>query len=289
MKQVLIDGQPLPVATIASGSHYCRTDSKWSVCADDSFMYYERSAANGGPGAQTLYSGRIIAVYGTLGGSAATQALRTLAVNTANALFAQIKLLVTIVPDTDFNFADVSSASSSILLFGGPSLNSMSSLVIKGGAASGCMVSSTFARAVAFTAGDASVAIGPEVYGEPGYGFTGFGSVNITCGGTDSYRDQKLESPLLAQLSASPLSPPVPFVRIPGQSLALLFAGADINGVSDAVSQADVGQSNSVLPDYIVTTPSTRWKGVGGLLAAGFWGNSWEWRADLSYSTDPSE
>ena len=28
-----------------------------------------------------------------------------------------------------------------------------------------------------------------------------------------------------------------------------------------------------------------RWKGYGGLLAAGFWGNTWEYEPYLAYST----
>jgi hypothetical protein len=33
-----------------------------------------------------------------------------------------------------------------------------------------------------------------------------------------------------------------------------------------------------------VTGPELRWKGVGGIQAAGYFGNNWEWREDLSYT-----
>ena len=41
---------------------------------------------------------------------------------------------------------------------------------------------------------------------------------------------------------------------------------------------------SNTLPDYIVTAPAIRSDGGGGILAAGYWGNSWEWRADISYT-----
>ena len=41
---------------------------------------------------------------------------------------------------------------------------------------------------------------------------------------------------------------------------------------------------SNTLPDYIVTAPAIRSEGGGGILAAGYWGNSWEWRADISYT-----
>ena len=41
---------------------------------------------------------------------------------------------------------------------------------------------------------------------------------------------------------------------------------------------------SNTLPDYIVTAPTIRSDGGGGILAAGYWGNSWEWRADISYT-----
>jgi len=36
------------------------------------------------------------------------------------------------------------------------------------------------------------------------------------------------------------------------------------------------------LPDFVVTGPEFGLKGPGGFLCAGFWGNNWEYRPDLS-------
>ena len=37
-------------------------------------------------------------------------------------------------------------------------------------------------------------------------------------------------------------------------------------------------------PDVVVSGPEFLGRGLGGVLAAGTWGNHWEWRADLSYA-----
>ena len=42
---------------------------------------------------------------------------------------------------------------------------------------------------------------------------------------------------------------------------------------------------SNMVPDFFVTGPEYQWKGYGGLQAAGFWGNNWEFRHELAYST----
>ena len=39
------------------------------------------------------------------------------------------------------------------------------------------------------------------------------------------------------------------------------------------------------VPDYMVFGPELAWKGMGGILAAGFYGSNWEWRPDTAYAT----
>jgi len=43
------------------------------------------------------------------------------------------------------------------------------------------------------------------------------------------------------------------------------------------------GPFMNMVPDWVVTGPEFSWKGVGGYLGVGYWGNYWEWRADTSY------
>ena len=37
------------------------------------------------------------------------------------------------------------------------------------------------------------------------------------------------------------------------------------------------------VPDYLVIGPEAAWQGAGGILSAGYLGNTWEFRRDLSY------
>jgi hypothetical protein len=37
-------------------------------------------------------------------------------------------------------------------------------------------------------------------------------------------------------------------------------------------------------PDFTVLTPRVAVEGVGGIGAAGRWGNRWEWRDDLAWA-----
>lgn len=76
-----------------------------------------------------------------------------------------------------------------------------------------------------------------------------------------------------------------------GERLGLLLDGVDIDGVTDIVGLATptippmVRQPfTNTLPDYLVTSASIRSNGVGGLLAAGYWGNAWEFRQDTAYT-----
>lgn len=42
---------------------------------------------------------------------------------------------------------------------------------------------------------------------------------------------------------------------------------------------------SNTLPDYVVLSERTKALGAGGLLAAGFWGNSWEFRQDIAFTS----
>lgn len=41
-------------------------------------------------------------------------------------------------------------------------------------------------------------------------------------------------------------------------------------------------QFSNLLPDYVITGQDFRLKGPGGFLCAGFYGNQWEYRSEMS-------
>ncbi|XP_060070908.1 uncharacterized protein LOC132550832 [Ylistrum balloti] len=71
--------------------------------------------------------------------------------------------------------------------------------------------------------------------------------------------------------------------------LVMLLSANSIEGLRDIVSLATPtippmtrSPFSNLLPDYVVTGPEFGWKGPGGFLCAGFLGNGWEYRPDLS-------
>lgn len=67
---------------------------------------------------------------------------------------------------------------------------------------------------------------------------------------------------------------------LPG--LALVLAGTDEGGLARALEWFP-SASGTTVPDWLVAGPDSGWKGAGGLLATGFWGNSWEFLPVMSY------
>ncbi|KAJ8309431.1 hypothetical protein KUTeg_014305 [Tegillarca granosa] len=72
-------------------------------------------------------------------------------------------------------------------------------------------------------------------------------------------------------------------------NLALLLMGNSLRGLLDVVTLATPtippmtrSPFSNLLPDFVVTGPEFGLKGPGGFHCAGFWGNKWEYRSDLS-------
>ena len=65
-------------------------------------------------------------------------------------------------------------------------------------------------------------------------------------------------------------------------ALMLLVTGTDIEGIQNAVRILPTFP-NAEIPDYVVIDRTFLWKGSGSILAAGYWGNRWECRSDISY------
>ncbi|XP_067681590.1 uncharacterized protein [Haliotis asinina] len=71
--------------------------------------------------------------------------------------------------------------------------------------------------------------------------------------------------------------------------LTLVLMGLSKEGLMDIISLATptippMARSpfSNLVPDYVITGPDFGWKGPGGFSCAGFYGNQWEYRSDLS-------
>ncbi|CAG8489151.1 15329_t:CDS:10 [Acaulospora morrowiae] len=70
-----------------------------------------------------------------------------------------------------------------------------------------------------------------------------------------------------------------PFKR---SQLALIIAGTDVKGL-DQVSKLFPKRTGVPVPDWIITGPEVAWKGIGGILGAGFWNNKWRFDDSIGY------
>ncbi|CAB4492540.1 hypothetical protein RhiirA1_538356 [Rhizophagus irregularis] len=64
--------------------------------------------------------------------------------------------------------------------------------------------------------------------------------------------------------------------------LSLIISGTDISGL-DQISKLFPKRTGVPIPDWIITGPETKWKGIGGLLGAGFWNNEWKFSEVIGY------
>jgi pimeloyl-ACP methyl ester carboxylesterase len=72
------------------------------------------------------------------------------------------------------------------------------------------------------------------------------------------------------------------------KGLLALVAGNSISGFHEALRnfRSDLFTTNSWqhrLPDYVVTGAESKWRGIAGLGAAGYWGDDWEYRQDAGH------
>jgi len=62
-------------------------------------------------------------------------------------------------------------------------------------------------------------------------------------------------------------------------NLLLVIAGIDEGLALNYVPN----QSGITVPDYLVIGPEAKWQADGGILAAGYWGNNWEYLPEMAY------
>jgi len=66
------------------------------------------------------------------------------------------------------------------------------------------------------------------------------------------------------------------------ERLIAVLSGTDEDGFKKSFAMLPF-KSATTLPDYAVAGPSWGWAGNGGLLAAGFWDNNWEFNPQTGY------
>ncbi|KAG0302935.1 hypothetical protein BGZ98_007110 [Dissophora globulifera] len=64
-------------------------------------------------------------------------------------------------------------------------------------------------------------------------------------------------------------------------NLAMVIAGLDAQGLETA-ARLFPKRTGLLVPDWVITGPEMSWKGAGGILAAGYWGNHWEYQPLMS-------
>ncbi|KAF8938527.1 hypothetical protein BGZ58_000719 [Dissophora ornata] len=64
-------------------------------------------------------------------------------------------------------------------------------------------------------------------------------------------------------------------------NLAMVIAGLDAQGLETA-ARLFPKRTGLLVPEWVVTGPEMPWKGAGGILAAGYWGNHWEYQPLMS-------
>mmetsp|Transcript_22785 Transcript_22785/g.58399 ORF Transcript_22785/g.58399 Transcript_22785/m.58399 type:complete len:497 (-) Transcript_22785:396-1886(-) len=281
---VAIDGAaPLPALSCSSGEHYCQAErtSSWAVCQDESWRREERNQWNAGPMRHVL-QGRLWLVYGTQQTpepGPSVKAMRTAALTIANKLFMRGHGLAHVLSDADAvqTLEDKGAAALrgvNVVLLGGPSDNAATArfLPLTTAARSSLIYhpphSSGSAAHFAFGGRNYTGCVGLLLHG-----LLHLREIPGSSGGRTGTARSLNGMPLLAPGEASVLAPPSKFA---------LIAGLDDTGMGLAARAFPV-EPNSHVPDFLVLGEEAAWLGAGGVLAAGYLGNEYEYRPDLSY------
>jgi len=70
------------------------------------------------------------------------------------------------------------------------------------------------------------------------------------------------------------------------EKLLLVVDGTDLTGFDNAKALIPL-HAGVTVPDYVVVENSWNWSGLGGVLAAGYWGNDWKFNSMSSYLSQP--
>mmetsp|Transcript_72301 Transcript_72301/g.170086 ORF Transcript_72301/g.170086 Transcript_72301/m.170086 type:complete len:352 (+) Transcript_72301:36-1091(+) len=256
-ESVAVDGQTMSdedvVRAFSADHSLSLVDMQWTV-SQHTGLPFTRLASGYGPMRQ-VFANRCLVVIGTRQTTAEPALLQLAQYFSAGHDHATGAPLL-IVRDVDVALSPQGVEDmSSLVLLGGPDLNIVSA-----------HLDSLSLLPVSFDGG--SFSVGGCMFSSPGYAVATM-------------------SPLHRLSSTSSLPPTV-------DPLALVVAGTDLPAMrtllqfSFAMNQPLTrAPLSNMVPDFFVTSPDYEWKGYGGLSAAGYWGNSWEYRTDTAYMDCP--
>ncbi|CAD7696681.1 unnamed protein product [Ostreobium quekettii] len=260
VEELWVDGRNLTEAIGGrSGLEFVQKveNGQWAVSGGDAWRVYERYERNGGPMRQVLY-GKVAIVYGTPAG--AGEALARHAVRLANRMLAHGHGLAMVRSDQEAIESPEMVAGRNLILIGGPDVNALSARLLPRSTAG---LTAEFGPRNSEESGDSTTSGVPA-----GSGF-------CLCGVW--YRGPNIGLAMLGAFNATE----------GGAHLFALAAGTDLAGMGAAVGLLPVG-ANREIPDYVVAGPRYTWQSSGGFLAAGYFGNNWRCRPDLSYPRSPA-
>jgi hypothetical protein len=258
LRSITIDGQTIAITGNVSlpESHFCLSDQrKWSICKDNgAWQYKERGPLTYGPTRQ-IYEDAFVIVYGTIN-PATTDALKAYAIFLGNYFFYQGRASPPVISDIDFTGSKYDEAGYNIVIIGDLSSNS---------------IAKTHASSFPVKFSGNSFSIGDFVFNDTvplGYAFltpiySKFSTLRtIRNAGRDFY-----------MRGLNPEDSP---------RLALVIGGNTPQGFEIAKMLFPLG-SGMLIPDYTVVTEEIRWKGDGGMVAAGYWNNLWQFDEKIGY------
>ena len=205
-----------------------------------------RGPSNNGP-MRSVFRGEVVIVVGTQGSDPLmTAACQEVALRIANSHFYSAGTPIRLVNDT--MLTQIEASGLNLVLIGGPEQNTWSKKVSRGLDVFGETKETNVFR------------VGPCVYRERGTGF-------VTV------------APHWDEATAQ-------------ARRAMVVAGVDPEGLRRTVRSSSFSMSQeltrpmftNMVPDYLVYGPQLDWKGMGGILAAGMYGNNWAWRPDAGHA-----
>eukprot|EP00931_Biecheleriopsis_adriatica_P048949 TRINITY_DN28299_c0_g1_i1.p1 TRINITY_DN28299_c0_g1~~TRINITY_DN28299_c0_g1_i1.p1 ORF type:complete len:947 (-),score=155.49 TRINITY_DN28299_c0_g1_i1:5-2812(-) len=257
-----ITGRPLPAAgVIVDGmafdgdvlpswpDHLCATSDAappaWHVCRGIAWHASERSAASYGPMRQ-VFESQLAIVYGTQAADASYNSLlRERALFVANAAYYRGRFGIELLADTDAAAQRILAGEDrrNTIILGGPEVNSFAAAALPG--------KETWPiwwETSEEANGSYAYRVGPHRYTSPGLGYL-------------------FLAPLRYSAKKEAVSDSAP-------RLALVVTAGGREGFELASTLLPLS-SGLTLPDYMVVEQSFRWKGAGGVVAAGFYDNHW--------------
>ncbi|KAL0481314.1 hypothetical protein AKO1_012754 [Acrasis kona] len=252
-KRLVIDGDVVDRGVIGYLPHYMLCLNKvWSKCDDDDwYQSKQRSPSTYGPLVQIL-DGALVVVYGTLGSADERRVLSEHAHLISEKLAQQGRHSVTVIPDVEYSGSYFEHEKYNVILLGGARLNKISRDQV----------------------GNLPVVFETNGYGVGPYRFEGAG-VGVVF----------LSRFLNNNVNISSHRIPFYFEKLnveKSHALAVVVDGLDDQGFRLAFGLLPLG-SGLTVPDFAVVTPDFKWKSYGGLAAAGYWGNDWEFDERSSY------